>query len=44
MRNVRMEGFDRDFEYDSAKKQQRKADRERRQARKGKRNVWTEKE
>ena len=36
--------FARDYEYDDAKRQARKAERERRNARKGKRLVWNEKE
>lgn len=44
MYNVKAQTFTRDYEYDDAKRQARKAERERRNARKGKRVVWNEKE
>lgn len=34
--------FSKDYEYDEAKRQERKADKQRRQARKGKRVMWGE--
>ena len=36
--------FERDFQYENAKKQERKESRQKRDARRGKRNVWSEKE
>lgn len=36
--------FEREYEYDNAKREARKADRARRQARRGKKDVWQGKE
>lgn len=44
MYKAQAQTFQRDFEYENEKRQQRKADKQRRQARKGKRVMWSEAE
>lgn len=44
MIHVKAATFEKDFEYDNAKRQARKEARQRRDVRKGKRSVWNEKE
>lgn len=42
MFQVKSQGFAKEFEFEDAKRQARKQDRQRRDARKGKRDTWQE--
>lgn len=42
MFQIKARGFEKDFQFDEAKREARKQDRRRRDARKGKRNAWQE--
>mgnify|MGYP003144694273 CR=1 FL=1 len=44
MKNVEFSAFSRDFEFQAAKRQERKQTQEKRSLRRGKRSVWQEKE